>query len=107
MRNGQNGGAGLLTKRVQRLPQVFRVLAVELRKGHRAIGDARISSKDHIPVQVISTDGGPFVTDDGGEGPRIVVGLGGFQVLIPHRLHEARMHGNAPILIRVTRLSSF
>ena len=57
------------------LPEVFRVLTVELGEGQRPVRHARIAAKQHIAVQVVATDGRPFEADHRREMARFVVAV--------------------------------
>ena len=83
----QHLATGLLLELGQVLPEVFRILAVELRERQGAVRDARIAAEEHVAVQVVAADGGPLETDDRGEAAGLVVLVGQRRVGLPGIAH--------------------
>ena len=55
--NSQHIRAGFLLELCQRLPQIFRILGVELRVRHRLVGDRRVAAEEHVAVQIEAAPG--------------------------------------------------
>ena len=83
---------------LERLPEIFRVVARQAGERKNLRGLVRPIAKDDDAVEIISPCvGGPLVSDEGGEPSRIIVFLGGFDVLFPDRsryLGEVRAAGS-------------
>ena len=65
------------------LPQIFRILAVELGEGYSLVRHRGISAKDDITVKIETADGSPFVADQRGESAGLIVFVGQRRVALP------------------------
>ena len=87
MRNRQHLGAGGLLESVQELPEIFRVLAVELGKRHHPVGLGSIAAEQHVAVEIVTAHGGVFISDDRREAARVVVAVSQRRVGAPRIAH--------------------
>jgi len=83
VRNGQYVRPGPFFKLVQRFPEIFRILAVELREWQRLVGHRRVAAEEHVAVKVEAAPRGVFIADDRREAARLVVSVSKRGVFLP------------------------
>ena len=83
VRNSQDLSACLLFELGEMPPEVLGILAVELGIRDRSVGYARIAAKDHIAVEIVTSDRSPLEADQRREASRLIVLVGQRSVGVP------------------------
>jgi len=88
VRNRENFGASPLLEFVERFPEIFGILAVELGKRDRLVRFAGVATENDVPVQIVSAHSGEFVADQGCEATGLVVLVSEGGVFVPGFLYD-------------------